>query len=145
MFRTLVATPLVVIDGERGPLELGQLPMYQLPGLILDLLDDQRPSLLRLAASSPDAPVRPLPGMHFLAGGEQQLVCREGSESSVLCEPSARWLQALITLTQDLFGGFQHILSQETSPYRENVTPGMNDLHKEKSAASANSRPEVAL
>ena len=30
MFKTLVTTPLVVIDGERGPVKLGEVPMYQL-------------------------------------------------------------------------------------------------------------------
>lgn len=115
MFRTLVATPLVVIDGERGPLRLGEVPMYLLPGIMLDLLGDNRPSLLRLAASSPDAPVRPLPGMHFLAGEGQSLVCR-GSEMPAACDSSYRWLQAMIRLTQDLFGGFQYLLGLEAVP-----------------------------
>jgi len=109
MFRTLVATPLVVIDGERGPLQMGEVPMYLLPGIMLDLLGDERPSLLRLAASSPDAPVRPLPGMHFLAGEGQSLVCR-GESMPAACDVSSRWLQAMIKLTQDLFGGYQHLL-----------------------------------
>lgn len=110
MFKTLVATPLVVIDGERGPLKLGEVPLYHLPGIILDLLGDSRPTLLQLAATSPDAPVRPLPGMFFLANGQEPLVCKEGADNPALCEPSQRWLQAIIILTQDLFGGFQHIL-----------------------------------
>ncbi len=111
MFETLVTTPLVVIDGERGPLRLGDVPMYQLPVIILDLLGDRRPTLMHLAATSPEAPLRPLPGMFFLGGGESPLVCREGQSNPESCEASERWLQAIILLTQDLFGGSQHILT----------------------------------
>ena len=136
MFKNLVATPLVVIDGKHGPLKLGEVPMYQLPGIILDLLGDGRPSLLRLAATSPDAPVRPLPGMHFLTGGEQPLVCRKGGETSARCETTGRWLRAIITLTQDLFGGFQHILNLEHSPDPGGGKPLLNTAPAEKTAAS---------
>ena len=141
MFKTLVTTPLVVIDGPRGPLKLGEVPMYRLSGIILDLLGDQRPSLLHLAATSPDAPVRPLPGMYFLVGEEQPLVCREGGDISDRCEPSGRWLKAMITLTQDLFGGFQHILSLEPALHREDGNPLLNDGPAEKTAASRRISP----
>lgn len=124
MFETLVTTPLVVIDGERGPLKLGEVPMYQLPGIILDLLGDQRPSLLRLAATAPGAPLRPLPGMHFLAQKGQPLVCRKGKDIPTGCGLSSRWLQAIITLTQDLFGGFQYTLSLEPCLHQDlHTTP----------------------
>ena len=111
MFETLVTTPLVVIDGQRGPLELGEVPMYQLPGIILDLLGDRRPTLMQLAATSPDAAVRPLPGMYFLVGEEPPLICREGQGNPDRCAATDRWLQAIIMLTRDLFGGNQYILA----------------------------------
>jgi len=111
MFETLVSTPLVVIDGRRGPLKLGKVPMYELPGLILDLLGDRRPALMKLTASPPDGPVRPLPGMFFLDGGDKPLVCRESQDEPAVCGPSEHWLSAVITLTQDLFGGAQHVLT----------------------------------
>ncbi|MGA9572735.1 MAG: LTA synthase family protein, partial [Lysobacterales bacterium] len=129
MFKTLVTTPLVVIDGERGPVKLGTVPMYQIPAIILDLLGDGRPSLLRLAATSPGAPVRPLPGMYFLAEKGQPLVCRGKVDMPAGCEPSGQWLQAMITLTRDLFGGSQYTLSLEPSLHRN-----LNNTPAEKSA-----------
>jgi hypothetical protein len=110
MFETLVSTPLVVIDGKRGPLKLGKVSMYQLPALILDLLGDRRPTLMNLATTAPGEPVRPLPGMFFLIEGGKPLVCRESGNEPAGCEASDRWLRAIITLTRDLFGGDQHIL-----------------------------------
>lgn len=112
MFETLVTTPLVVIDGKRGPLELGEVPLYQLPSIILDLLGDQRPSLMQLANTSPDTVVRPLPGMYFLVGEEAPVICRQGQDNPDRCAASAKWMQAIITLTRDLFGGSQYVLAE---------------------------------
>ncbi len=110
MFDTLVATPLVVIDGRRGPLQLGDIPMFQLPGLILDLLGDQTPSIVRLAANRNATVIRPLPGMHLLTGGGEPLICRGGELDGKACRESGQWLDAVITVTRDLFGGDQHAL-----------------------------------
>ena len=110
MFRTLVSTPLVVIDGRRGPLRTGDLPIYALPALILDLLGDERDSMLRFAARGDDpVRVRPLPGVHFALDGERLTVCREG-EPIAECEFSRAWVAAIDVLKRDLFSGAQHAL-----------------------------------
>lgn len=110
MFRTLVATPLVVIDGRRGPLRTGDLPIYALPALILDLLGDERDTMLRFAARTDDVQrVRPLPGVHFTVEGGVLTVCR-GGEPLPGCEASAAWLDAVTVLERDLFSGAQHAL-----------------------------------
>lgn len=112
MFHTLVATPLILIDGERGPVRSGDLPMYALPAKILDLLGDQRPSMLRLLAPAVDAPqLRPLPGLHFSLNGEQIEVCRPETASPA-CASSRAWVEAVGVLERDLFSGAQHALRE---------------------------------
>ncbi|NLF53748.1 MAG: sulfatase-like hydrolase/transferase [Thauera phenolivorans] len=114
MFRTLVSTPLVVIDGRRGPLRTGDLPIYALPALILDLLGDERDSMLRFAARSDDpVRVRPLPGVHFTVADEGLTVCREG-EPRAECAFSNAWVAAIDVLKRDLFSGAQHALQAPT-------------------------------
>lgn len=111
MFRTLVATPLVVIDGERGPVRTGDLPIYALPALILELLGDERDSMLRFVARADDAVrVRPLPGVHFTVEGGKMKVCRAG-ELQPACEASKAWVDAVAVLKRDLFSGDQHALA----------------------------------
>lgn len=110
MFHTLVATPLVVIDGKRGPVRTGDLPIYALPALILDLLGDERDTMLRFAARADDAMrVRPLPGVHFTLDDRGLTVCR-GRELLPGCEASTAWVEAIALLKRDLFSGAQHAL-----------------------------------
>ncbi len=111
MFRTLVSTPLIVIDGERGPLRVGDVPLYQLPDLILSLLGDDRESFLRLTASPSLQPrIRPLPGMYYLVDGERVTMCKQLSEDDPDCALTRAWVEAVSVLTQDAFGGDQHAL-----------------------------------
>lgn len=128
MFRTLVATPLVVIDGRRGPLDVGDLPMYRLPAVILSLLGDERPSVMRLTASpSRLAIVRPLPGMFFLATGESVVACREETAiTDADCAAGRHWLKAVETVTRDVFSGEQHSLHQlpRSVPLRQEAATG---------------------
>jgi hypothetical protein len=111
MFRTLVATPLILIDGRRGVLETGDLPFYQLPGLLLRLLGDERPSMMTLTVPRPETPaIRPLPGMHFISDGETVTTCRDPADQPAACEASTTWLEALRIIGRDIFGGAQHAL-----------------------------------
>jgi phosphoglycerol transferase MdoB-like AlkP superfamily enzyme len=111
MVYTLTATPLVVIDGRRGPLPLGDLPMYRLPALILHLLGLPAPDTIRLSAPPEGLAIRPLPGMYWAGGDGRQTVCREERQQPEQCAGTDRWLQALITVSRDLFSGSQFVLT----------------------------------
>lgn len=117
MFRTLTQTPLIVIDGTRGPVQVGDVPAYELPALLLDLLGDRRPTILRLAQRPEGSvPIRPLPGVHFALDGDQVRVCRGTDDDARQCETSSRWVQAIETLRDDLLGGDQHGLVEIEAP-----------------------------
>ena len=109
MVRRLVSTPLVVIDGGRGPLKLGDVPMYRIPELILNLLEDRRPTVMGLPGRWQQGVVRPLPGMHLITQGESQSLCRPDRDPTQACTDSGAWLESVVTLTRDLFGGEQHL------------------------------------
>jgi len=91
---------------------LGDVPMYRMPGLILGLLGDQRPAVMRLLEGDLDGVVRPLPGMHLVSRGSSPMLCRHDQEPGPGCAESQRWLGAVVTATHDLFGGDQHLLRQ---------------------------------
>ncbi len=116
MFGMLVATPLVIIDGKKGPQRVGDVPVYQLPQMILQMLGNQQPSLMRVSKAPDGMTLRPLPGMYFVGDEEERRVCRQGGEQDAdssnndICAETSQWVQALITLTQDLFNGHQYSL-----------------------------------
>ncbi|WP_221930982.1 LTA synthase family protein [Telmatospirillum sp. J64-1] len=117
MFVEVSATPLIVIDGRQGPLRLGDMPMYQLPSLILELLDRPVATPMDLTRTPKDFRVRPLPGMHVVQGpGGETAVCRGEERDPALCEMSSAWLDNVRTIGTDLFSGRQHVL-------RENMLP----------------------
>ncbi len=108
MFKFYVSTPMIIIDGKRGPVKFGSLPLYQVPKLLLNLLNYDEPSIMDYASPLPDIRVRPLPGLHFnlLKDGKVDL-CKEPPYSEV-CQKSARWLQDVTVVSNDLFIGRQY-------------------------------------
>jgi len=109
MVQRLTSTPLVIIDGQRGPQDTGDLPLYQLPALILQLLGDDAPGFMEMAADS-RMRIRPLPGMHLALHADRLQLCREGTTVDPECAASRDWMNAVITLTRDIFGGEQYAL-----------------------------------
>lgn len=107
MFKSYVSTPMIIIDGKRGPVKFGSLPLYQTPKLVLDLLNFNEPSIMDYTAAPPNMRVRPLPGLHFnlLANGSVDL-CKEPPFSET-CQLSARWLENVAIVSNDLFIGRQ--------------------------------------
>jgi len=107
MFKDYVSTPMLIIDGKRGPVKFGSLPLYQVPKLVLDLLNFDEPSIMDYTAPLPSQRVRPLPGLHFniLADGAVEL-CKEPPYSEA-CQLSSRWLEDISVVSNDLFMGRQ--------------------------------------
>jgi hypothetical protein len=107
MFKFHVRTPMIIIDGQRGPLKIGSMPLYQVPKLILDLLNFNEPTIMDYAAPLANMRVRPLPGLHFNLFGDGRVdMCKEPPYSEA-CQASSRWLENVATVSNDLFIGGQ--------------------------------------
>ncbi|MDD2800735.1 MAG: LTA synthase family protein [Methylococcales bacterium] len=107
MFKSYVSTPMIIIDGKRGPLKIGNLPLYQVPKLVLDLLNYDEPSIMDYTAAIPGLQVRPLPGLHFTVSANGAVdTCKEPPYSDG-CQLSARWLENVNIISNDLFIGRQ--------------------------------------
>ena len=107
MFKFYVSTPMLIIDGKRGPMKFGSMPLYQVPKMILNLLNFNEPTIMDYTDSMPDMRVRPLPGLHFNLTGDQKVdLCKEPPYSAG-CRASARWLHDVLTVSNDLFMGRQ--------------------------------------
>lgn len=112
----LVSTPLIVIDGQNGPLDLGKVPLYRLPSLILGLLDKQSDIGMLDWAQNPDGElIRPVYGMHIDVQDDTATVCPDDDTAPASCEVSAGWLARTRLLIKDMFSGKQYSLSKLTT------------------------------
>lgn len=108
MFLTYVTTPLIVIDGRRGPIAMGTLPLYQLPGEIVRLLGIDEATIFDYSMANSGVAVRPLWGISLVIDEQgRPLVCRDAKEAP-LCGVSAEWLDHLLTVGRDIFQGKQY-------------------------------------
>lgn len=110
------ATPLLVIDGDNGPLQVGRLPMYRLPSLIVRLLGEEQPTIFDLAQPPAATMPRPLPGvMMTYEGGDPAELCKLDTQSE-RCQAAATWLADTQLIDRDLFAGDQHALRLLAQP-----------------------------
>ena len=117
-------TPLLVIDGRNGPLDLGRIPMYRLPSVILRLLGEDRQTIFDLTQVPESVIPRPLPDvMLTYRGGAADALCK-GEASSGGCAEAAAWLSDVLLLDQDLFAGNQHALK-----FLDRTPPVHDGLH----------------
>lgn len=107
MFKSYVSTPLLIIDGKKGALKVGNLPLYQVPKLILNLLHSNQKTIMDFTTQPEKMLIRPLVGLHFnLTENKQINVCKTAPYSPE-CEKSLKWLKAVETVSNDLFIGKQ--------------------------------------
>lgn len=117
----IARTPLLIIDGDRGPVHTGtDIPMYELPGLIGELLGSG--TLLPQSAQRGAMTIRPFRG-HMLTGNDgvwQDCADRPGTERTPVCKRAWTQFNQLRTLRQDTVLGHGHYLhSQGAEDYRQ--------------------------
>lgn len=105
-------TPLIIIDGRKGALPVGRLPMYRLPSLLLGLLGENQKGMTDLAAAPTGLTLRPLPGLvvGYTKTGAPFL-CR-GADRDGLCASVADWQEDINLLAHDIFAGNGHALDR---------------------------------
>jgi hypothetical protein len=116
MYARSTATPLIVIDGQKGPLKLGNVPMYRLGRVLLDLIAYDRPSMFDLALPPSqnlrDTVLRPLPGVvvgYRPDGLDQARLCRPDQPADEDAEIVA-WLKDVKLIAADIFDGRKYAL-----------------------------------
>jgi len=104
--RTRQSTPLIVIDGKRGPLKLGRLSLFEVPRLLLSLLGASGPTALDAFAPPPHEHPRPIYSGRFLVTDDEggAMFCDSGAPSAG-CEQADAWEQDMQVLRTDLVSG----------------------------------------
>lgn len=109
MLQTYAATPLIVIDGWRGPVPLEQdLPIYALPRLLLDMIGYRETTSMDLTRQPEGLVVRPIKDRTLVLTDGMPLLCLADSSDDV-CRDAQAWLADVTVLADDLFMGDQHV------------------------------------
>ncbi len=116
-------TPLIVIDGEKGPLKLGSQPLYRLNQLVLDRLGLDVPNIGALVPPPKHLIIRPVP---------DTVIGYDEDAKSFLCNPGQvhgdcgtvrDWLDDVKLVARDIFDG-------------KGYARGLLDRHRHPVAAS---------
>lgn len=117
MFRDQYSTPLIVIDGRKGPVTLGSVPLYRMPSVVLSLLGEPQSSVMDMTRMPRGMVVRPLPGMNVVLTPDGTVfACRGLRTDSEVCGKAKDWLNAVSTVGADLFWGKQYMLRDDLVP-----------------------------
>lgn len=132
MLLPLAETPLLVVDGRRGALPLGTVPMSRFPALILDLLQagDAPPASSQAEGADPVVATPPLQatrfqGAVFVGEGGTWAGCNrasvEGASAEYLqrCDRARARVEDGKTVRDDLARGRQYALAALDPPLRE--------------------------
>ncbi|HEY4126602.1 MAG TPA: LTA synthase family protein [Gammaproteobacteria bacterium] len=110
MMRTRQSTPLIVIDGRHGPLKIGRMSLFEIPRLLLKLLDAQGATPLDAFAPPKSMHPRLTTEGPFLVtddtGGAQ--ICGEDPPVAG-CEKADSWYHAVNTLRIDMVSGNDYL------------------------------------
>ncbi|MFK8079784.1 MAG: sulfatase-like hydrolase/transferase [Granulosicoccus sp.] len=106
----LTSTPLIVIDGQRGPLNLGKIPLYRLPSLLMSLLGTDQQLMFDASVNPGDKVIRPVYGMHYTVQEQATTACTEDNTGAPPCNTTEPWLNQIKVLIGDLFTGEQFSL-----------------------------------
>lgn len=110
MYAFSAETPLVVIDGRNGPLKVGNLPMYRLPRLVMDLIGEDGPTIFDLAAPPAHTAPRPLPGVLLdRRDAANDALCVD-QDATTNCQQMTAWLSDTLLISHDIFSGQAHAL-----------------------------------
>lgn len=109
----LTSPPLIIIDGKRGPLKLGKVPLYRLPSLLMALLGLSQTQPFDVTANPDGILVRPVYGMHYTSTDTAANVCINAQTAQLPCKTSEPWLSQISILIDDLFSGKQIILQDQ--------------------------------
>lgn len=106
----LSSTPLLVIDGTKGPLQLGHVAEYDLPRLILPKLGISPPAWMRLLAPPHGWHVRTTLSLVLIVKPDgEKILCRSPKDAPE-CREISSWIDSVKVIAHDLVMGHQYTL-----------------------------------
>lgn len=116
-------TPLLVIDGRAGPLDVGDAPLYTLPDLILRLIGYRQPRIMQAFLPPQGSVIRPSRGRLLLLKDGQSYLCEAAAPDDPHCGSAKQWFARSQVLSTDLLLGKQYTATDLLGPGYSTVLP----------------------
>jgi phosphoglycerol transferase MdoB-like AlkP superfamily enzyme len=112
MFFTRSAVPLLIIDGQRGPQNIGIINHYEIPKIIFSFLGIELPAHLRLISPKENLKIRTFPfeGENLIVNQDQSLIICSDNENREFCKEAKEWQNNVKTITNDIILGHKYAL-----------------------------------
>lgn len=121
------STPLLVINGRAGVVPLGHVSLYELPGIILRLLNTKKPAITALFSPPPGLQMRPADGYLMVLDQSGTPAFCGGQAPGRVCAQARWWWRDVQLLEADMLTGDQYAL-KITGPLASPAEPKLSYL-----------------
>jgi glycerophosphoryl diester phosphodiesterase len=111
MYQDYVSAPIIVIDGKNGPVDIGNVSMYELPSVILELLGLPASNLIDAFIPQDNLHIRTLEGIRLVIGNAKPQLCKPEDDSRI-CKYVYDWVDNVKVLERDILVGRQFSLEE---------------------------------
>ncbi|MBN3039145.1 MAG: LTA synthase family protein [Candidatus Omnitrophica bacterium] len=118
MYRRYASAPLIIIDGKKGPVRTGTIAMYEIPGIIFNLLGSPGFAQLDMFAPVSDLHIRTLAGVSLVVGDDDYINLCKGDSKARVCRKVSAWLGHIKVLSRDILIGKQFSLRKIDQWYK---------------------------
>jgi len=106
------STPLIIIDGDKGVLNIGSVSMYEIPKIILNLMNYNKFLPLDLFQTQDNIHIRSVyEATHLVVTEQGEIQYCHPEDIDDVCEKSRQWLENTRIISNDLMRGKQHTLN----------------------------------
>jgi hypothetical protein len=107
MYSNYASVPLIIIDGENGPIDTGKVSMFEIPAIILRLLNFPSPGFISIFSPPDNLKIRPYPGVSLVVDDSESLMLCKNSDKNGKCGDVSDWIENITILEKDILSGEQ--------------------------------------
>jgi len=108
MYLDYASTPLLVLDGKNGKIDVGTISMYDIPHVVLSLLGYEKNNILNKVKNNTDYVIRAYEGLNLVLTKQKEVIKCTKQSIEKECVKSNTWIKNIDIISRDLFLGEQY-------------------------------------
>lgn len=108
MYLDYVSTPLLILDGKKGKVDVGTVSMYDIPHILLRLMGYNKDNIMSNMQNNSDNVIRTFDGLNLVLTNRKEIIKCTKESSKKECFISDEWVNNVNLISRDLFLGEQY-------------------------------------